>query len=108
MSENMKHAPLPWKANRAGKGSYVQTDDGVFKVVAQTYTGCDVGVAEADANARHIVRCVNAHERLVLLLQSALAELEEWMDAFPDGSCNTPPVIEDITATLAELGVEAA
>lgn len=51
-----------------------------------------------------VIRELQAREKLAAeALESALNELSEWMTAFPDGSENTPHVIEQIEETLARL-----
>jgi hypothetical protein len=76
LSENMKHTPAPWEA-RGEKGNYewnvVAPDDDDLSEpwhIAECHDGAKG--CSAEANARFIVRAVNAHDDLVAALRCLL------------------------------------
>lgn len=59
-------------------------------------TGCKCGdEALTEANARHIVHCVNNHERLVEALRNALLAMEEYEEKI-EGEWGASRDLEDI------------
>jgi hypothetical protein len=82
MTQETKHTPTPWHAISQGTAHFIsQASDEEFrfaiaKVFEQTYhpDGPSAAWHEAKANAKHIVRCVNAHDELVAALQS----IKDW------------------------------
>lgn len=79
MSNTVKHTPAPWTAHM--NSSYWQIDADDFGQIGDLCAssaagpeyGCSLELGEA--NAKHIVKCVNAHDALVtaLMLHDAAA-----------------------------------
>lgn len=73
MSEKRKHSPTPWKhtLSRPFLGGddcpLILDSNGEFVLGEWWYDGPNTGCSEENLN--HILRCVNAHERLVKSLQ---------------------------------------
>ena len=67
----MKHTPTPWTLE--GRNILGAAHDGSMRCIAPV---SGQSPANADANAAHIVRCVNAHDALV----ESLSGLIEWME----------------------------
>lgn len=82
MSE-ANHSPLPWHAPSAG----VYTQDGMMVTSCGTHTIVEAlrgqahdprAIAEiVEANARHIVRCVNAFDDLLAAAQWVLTDADD-------------------------------
>ena len=71
----MKHAKTPWYYEQDGGAPYLVGNDGYDRVVE--------GVGKpitANANLRHIAKCVNAHDALVAALESTTRQLEDAND----------------------------
>lgn len=70
------------------------------RLIALVQRGIDCGLAEGDANAAHIVRCVNTHDQLVTAVRMALDDSEIMA---PDGRpmCVTPDTLQALRAALA-------
>ncbi len=88
MSE-ANHSPLPWHAPSAG----VYTQDGMLVTSCGTHTIVEAwrakllgskAIAEiAEANARHIVRCVNSHADLLAACEAAVDGIAAMRDGLP-------------------------
>jgi hypothetical protein len=67
---NAKHTPTPWKIGTDSEGHQpmVYSERGHEILICSLYSR---SVAEAQANAAHIVKCVNGHEALVEALKEA-------------------------------------
>ena len=66
-----KHTPTPWE--RTPKGIAIYDDRG--SIICRGFDE-DIGyLPEAEANANHIVKCVNMHDAVLTLLHDALLEL---------------------------------
>jgi hypothetical protein len=83
-----EHTPTPWAAVRCERadGRYMRSIIGSLAIEPNidpdgTFhdTGATVCTIYHEANAEHIVRCVNAHEELI-------AALEQAYDLLGDGS----------------------
>lgn len=80
-----KHTPTPWayKSN----GSYfdvgIQNDSEVLPIYPLSIIGVPLS---QEANARHIVKCVNAHDRLVALLKELHEALIEEYPYYTGGA----------------------
>ena len=89
-----QHTPTPWEVT--GK---VEEGDGEVSIVSTTEQEevCQVFGGDAiEANAHHIVHCVNTHAALVVALEASLL-------AIPDGmTSNTSPICQQIRAALAQ------
>ncbi len=67
-NKQIAHSPTPWTA----KHESIQDPEGILiAAMSAVY-----GLPEAQANATHIVRCVNAHQGLVDALKDARCCLE--------------------------------
>lgn len=66
-----KHTPTPWKA----EGGYIFAGEGDEILVCIQSTINDELVADAEANAARIVKCVNLHDELVECLKIAQQKL---------------------------------
>jgi hypothetical protein len=92
-----KHTPLPWRLNPASHPTIGDIGNpSVFKTVASTWN--DEGLADA----RFIVRAVNAHEALVQASTAFLAAYEEQDSAIPDSDLDDEQT-KSITVTLGDL-----
>lgn len=63
----------PFKAPLKAGANYVQTDNGVMKVVAQTYSGCDTCRKEGVVYARLFAAAPDLAESLRALLELHIA-----------------------------------
>ena len=64
----MKHTKTPWPM--PSQDGLILENDGCF--IASTYVDSDIrDPEECAANAAYIVRCVNAHDKLVAALKDA-------------------------------------
>lgn len=95
-----KHTKGLWKLDQYG--NVVQTCNGQVCVTGFALS-CGPRNKEAEANARHIVHCVNNHERLVELLDKALGCMLVGIDHF---SVEDREVYEDGCTLLATLVAE--
>jgi hypothetical protein len=74
----MKHTPAPWKYIRHGQSNFLWSDK----------TNCPLGVDiqqvlgrpehEVEANAAHIIKCVNAHDELVMVLKDLVYQCHAY------------------------------
>ncbi len=80
---NTKHTPLPWKTFIRGRVIEVKPKPFGLPIVGWTgFDESDVPIETHKANARLIVRAVNAHNDLL----AACKEARQWLgDAPPDG-----------------------
>lgn len=70
------HSPTPWKASPYELTEIVDNDD---NTITACY-GSETSVSEDEADAAHIVKCVNAHDDLVERYNALLAVCEEGVD----------------------------
>ncbi len=100
-----KHTPGRWAVSQLQRGIgdspvVMAPEIGAVAIVFCPRTDCGIDTtAEADANAAHIVRCVNAHDQM-------LAACEEWLDLW----CYIRehyPDIETPFAVDCETGMDA-
>jgi hypothetical protein len=63
----MKHTPTPWQIG-SKVPNFIYARDGL-DIIAQCDSWNESTRAEENANAAHIVRCVNAHDALVAALE---------------------------------------
>lgn len=89
------HSPLPWIISNQGKSHIVTTPGGKF-IAATDYSYGEEGVFQA--NAAHIVKCVNSHDDLVDALREILRRGEDGMMT----GCKASSIAE---AALAKAGV---
>lgn len=90
MSEEIKHSPTPWKycpghtnESTSKNAGAIESADG-FYVAEICHDAIPDGQQDpAEANAAHIVKCVNLHDELVEALKSAIA------------LCNKPEHLQD-------------
>lgn len=78
-----QHAPTPWTVYDAGSEGYPGIDAGWRSIVMFGSADEECGVrgdthAEAEANARFIVRAVNCHDELLTHLIAAVDALEAF------------------------------
>jgi hypothetical protein len=66
----MKHTPTPWHIG-SKVPNFIYARDGL-DIIAQCDSANESTRAEENANAAHIVRCVNAHDALVAALDNLL------------------------------------
>ena len=91
---NAKHTPTPWKVtiNQIENPHIIADKDGQ---IANTSFSAH---ANKEANAKHIVKCVNMHDELVSTLEQVKSYLERI-------SCNIPLENQD-SNEIAELILE--
>ncbi len=77
MTEQPKHTPTPWAVGEH-KGDILILRDTKGKLV-QVIANMMIGNTEADAY--HIVKCVNAHDELVAILEDARKFKGGWREA---------------------------
>lgn len=85
------HTPTPWYADRLEHVVSVRAslpDDGEFTVFTTEYSSADDPQLN-DANAAHIVRCVNSHSALVEALRSFALSDEYWQTLNVDKMADT-------------------
>jgi hypothetical protein len=75
MTQATKHTPTPWKVMRRDSGWDIKA--GSREVAVVFSRGDDV----QQANAAHIVRCVNSHEALVQALVELDSNLENHQES---------------------------
>lgn len=78
------HSPTPW-AIHGDDGTLIGANDDKMMLAHMTYRHMthpewDRGLVQGQANARHIVRCVNAHDGLVAALRDACAVLDAFLN----------------------------
>ena len=95
MSETtmVEATPRPWRV-KDGNGFVVEDSYGI--AILSTTSGAQNRRA-ARANARLIVRAVNAYDALV----SALEQIHEWADAHSDGAPDASPRDRDAAMIYA-------
>jgi hypothetical protein len=79
----MKHTPTPWHVG-SKVPNYIYARDGL-DIIAQCDSANESTRAEENANAAHIVRCVNAHDALIAALEGAIIAMERMNDASDEG-----------------------
>jgi len=116
-----KHTPTPWTLGRTSKRSQTVYIDAMHQdpdlkhmdwrdmiACAGCYDLPDNGIEKAEANARHIVKAVNYHERLVEALREVTAVLA-WVAHGECRAIQDDPIMpsaqaqEVARALLAEL-----
>lgn len=103
-----KHTPTPWKFSQTHAHTLtIRHADGGGEYVAEIRVGDTPELLLTDeANARFIVRAVNAHDDLL----EALRDLIEWQaveheDGCPEDdtcSCAAAPIIAKVNAAIAK------
>lgn len=88
----MTHTPTPWVYDRMGKNTVSTTnisgESGRFVCATGGHSDNrlpDHGLSENEANAAHIVKCVNAHDKLVEALRDVLTAYDSWGGYNDDG-----------------------
>ena len=95
----MKHAKTPWYYEQDGGAPYLVGNDGYDRVVE--------GVGKpitANANLRHIAKCVNAHDALVAALESTTRQLE--IETAPNTTVARPDYVVAARELLVEAGIK--
>jgi|WetSurMetagenome_2_1015567.scaffolds.fasta_scaffold195424_4 hypothetical protein len=67
-----QHTPTPWEARESGR-IVAPSKDGLTE---QTIARVQGYASEVEADAAHIVKCVNMHDELVNVLQSAYDRID--------------------------------
>lgn len=93
------HTPTPWTIKPNQKYLIVAGVPNMDKGRVASCASYDHS-SEAEANAAHIVRCVNAHDELVLNLRAA----EAYIKVVADHTGLEPTVLLRIRAALAKAG----
>lgn len=92
MSEQMKHSETPWNTTdmSSTKTGLVQFEvirdvdnNELARIDYNLIDASTLGHKHGEANAAHIVRCVNAHDDLVKALQGARLMLYAWKESRP-------------------------
>lgn len=77
MTNETKHTPTPWASDDyviySLNGEHIAHTDNTMR-----------SPDEDDANAAHIVKCVNMHDELVEVLNLACQDLADWIEATED------------------------
>ena len=89
MSES-NHTPIPWQTPSASTGVYSRNDALIASCGTHTIIealqgrGSPTAITERTmmANARHIVRCVNAHDDLLAACKKAESELKRLFSTY--------------------------
>lgn len=91
-----KHSPLPWRVGLSPAFGYplLLTSEGY--AITDEING--ITLETADANAAHIVKCVNLHYDLVDAMQSLMEFWDHNTPVFP-GSDQAERIKELLTAT---------
>lgn len=97
LEQTQAHTPTPWTYGTHGAGFIVGSDD---EFIAQTWDKYELDFKNAEANAAHIVKCVNNHDELVKALEAARPLIEDG--CFADDP-TTLKARELIRAALAKL-----
>jgi hypothetical protein len=72
------HTPTPWYLTEEKEGQ-IESDKGYL--IAQVYQNKNPKYKEEDeANAKHIVKCVNMHDELIKALYDAQSYLEKCVE----------------------------
>lgn len=111
----MAHTPTPWLVTQSGACETLIRAEGPHgKKIASTFissyggTNRDSyirGIKTNEANAAHIVKCVNAHDELVNALLAAQVVLKLYAaQLFGDGSVDESPVVRTIQRALTKAG----
>lgn len=74
-----KHTSAPWRVERTANGCF-WVHKGILKSIGL------IGHDTAEADATHIVKCVNLHDELVQTLGACLDEFESKKDCCCDGT----------------------
>ena len=87
MTTKTTHTPTPWKVIVLDKEIYInpQRETGEYGLMLKMLTGHSA----KQANAAHIVRCVNEREDMLATLNLALATLERVAPAHTHGRFST-------------------
>lgn len=111
----MRPTPTPWTPGRISKRSQTAFIDAMHQDPDLKHVdwrdmiqcnGCyelpDMGIEKAEANARHIVKAVNYHDRLRGIAKRIVADYEHWQNDEP-GPDDIGDIVADARALLAEL-----
>lgn len=108
MAEEVKHTPVPWGIEQTEGRNWIgpmRPNDGkVDRIVFWNDRGGEVKpnvAAQRDADAAHVVRCVNCHDDLLAACRPVLAEANERADYMHDTW--NPEAHVELTLTIAEL-----
>lgn len=75
---NKAHSPLPWRVEKSlyGTANIIETDGRQIAACAAECPSADLDAdaVQDEANAAHIVECVNSHERLVAEVERLRAD----------------------------------
>ncbi len=71
-----KHTTTPWRIGNSHSWNIFSGTSLVASVHFGGYQADEKERAEVDANAAYIVHCVNAHDKITVKMQAALAWLE--------------------------------
>ena len=79
---NAEHTPTPWNCS-----SHCQVSRSDGDVIADmTGREGEISFDEMDANAEHIVLCVNSHDALVEVLEKTISGLTMYIELMGDNS----------------------
>jgi hypothetical protein len=90
MKPTQKHTPTPWKVNENnyGMGMIEAVINDRKQLVARCYKVRPASVGETakeiEANAGHIVKCVNLHDELIQRFESLVEEQENYLRRVTD------------------------
>lgn len=95
-----RHTPLPWSVDGELLLAIIRGSDATIVAVRHRLDG-----TPNQANMRHIVHCVNAHEGLVEALEAAIAHFKKhhWNETFQEYDNRiVERVAQKIEAALAQ------
>lgn len=104
-----EHTPTPWKVEHGHMQQnigirYWQITDGQDAICNNQFCCAE----DSEANAAHIVKCVNMHDELVEVLELARRDLADWIKATEDDDnwllWDTRMIINRIRETLKKAG----
>lgn len=93
--------PGPWRAgDTGGTRKSIITENGRYVIAHMNDAFAFPGrMQERDANAHHIVHCVNHYDELVEMLENTLA----WLDEMCVQHCGGPAHADEARALLAKV-----
>jgi uncharacterized Zn ribbon protein len=89
------HTPTPWIDNFVDGVHHLDTDDGTMIGRLESLN------PSAEANAKHIVKCVNMHDELVGIISKLLGTTELNLDEMES---ETRSIVVKASGLLADLG----
>ena len=75
----MKHTPTPWQVNDQRKSGWM--DNSIYITGNHNLAKLYDDYKQAEANAAHIVKCVNLHDELVTALEKIALDLDGKIQA---------------------------